>query len=73
MKCKICNSDTELKFSHIVLRKYNVKYYNCPDCSFMFTENPYWIEEAYNKPINLSDTGMLDRNLYFRKVISQSV
>jgi hypothetical protein len=70
MKCKICNANTELKFSHKVLRKYDVKYYYCQNCSFLFTEEPYWLEESYKSPINVIDTGILNRNLYFGKVVS---
>ena len=73
MKCKICNTDTELKFSHRVLRKYEVKYYYCRECSFLFTEEPYWLEESYKSPINVIDTGILSRNLYFGKVVSSII
>jgi Methyltransferase domain len=73
MKCKICNKEAELKFSHKVLRKYDVKYYYCQECSFLFTEEPYWLEESYKSPINVIDTGILDRNLYFGKVVSSII
>jgi hypothetical protein len=73
MKCKICNADTELKFSHKVLHKYDVKYYYCKHCSFLFTEEPYWLEESYKSPINVIDTGILDRNLYLGKVVSSLI
>ncbi len=73
MKCKICNADTELKFSHKVLHKYDVKYYYCKHCSFLFTEEPYWLEESYKSPINVIDTGVLDRNLYLGKVVSSLI
>jgi len=68
--CKICGSMSEIKFEELVLKKYTVKYYQCTNCSFLFTESPFWIEEAYNNPINLSDTGILTRNLYFAKLVS---
>ncbi|MGK5094019.1 class I SAM-dependent methyltransferase [Deltaproteobacteria bacterium TL4] len=29
----------------------------------MQTEEPYWLEEAYSRPINISDTGYMQRNL----------
>jgi Methyltransferase domain len=73
MKCKICNKETELKFSYKVLHKYDVKYYYCRECSFLFTEEPYWLEESYKSPINVIDTGILDRNLYFGKVVSSII
>ena len=73
MKCKICNADVELKFSNKVLHKYDIKYYYCRDCSFLFTEEPFWLEESYKSPINVIDTGILDRNLYFGKVVSSLI
>jgi hypothetical protein len=36
----------------------------------MCTEEPFWLEEAYNNPINLSDTGMLARGLYLAELTS---
>jgi len=32
------------------------------------TESPYWLQEAYREPINLPDTGILDRNLRFARL-----
>ena len=36
----------------------------------MFTEEPYWLEEAYGKAINISDTGIMERNLSYSKLVS---
>lgn len=41
----------------------NVKYFDCPTCGYVQTENPTWLEEAYSCPINASDTGIMARNL----------
>lgn len=70
MNCRICNNDAELEFRHKVIGKYNVKYYYCTNCSFLFTEDPYWLDESYMSPINISDTGIIRRNLYFSKILS---
>lgn len=70
MKCKICNSNTRLAFTSTILKKYDVKYFKCDSCGYLFTEEPYWLDEAYSRSINLSDTGLLDRNIYFSKVLS---
>ncbi len=70
MKCKICNSTTELVFNAKVLRKYDVNYFKCSSCGYLFAEEPHWLKEAYSRSINLSDTGLLDRNIYFSKVLS---
>jgi hypothetical protein len=47
-----------------VLGKYQVGYSHCPQCDFLQTEDPYWLEEAYKEPINIEDTGLLARNLF---------
>src|SRR6218665_1205619 len=63
MECKICNSTAREVFQEQILYKYNVKYYQCPSCEFLFTEDPYWLQEAYAESINLTDTGLVERNL----------
>ncbi|MFZ0456230.1 MAG: class I SAM-dependent methyltransferase, partial [Ignavibacteriaceae bacterium] len=50
--------------------KYDVQYFRCKNCEYIFTEEPYWLEEAYKHAINIFDTGILDRNLHFRKLVS---
>ena len=70
MICKICNSKARQVFNFKVLRKYDVKYFKCDSCGYLFTEDPFWLDEAYSRSINLSDTGLLDRNIYFSKVLS---
>lgn len=70
MICKICNSSTRHVFTSKILKKYDVKYFKCDSCGYLFTEEPFWLEDAYSRSINLSDTGLLDRNIYFSKVLS---
>ena len=70
MQCRVCESNTIKVFTSLVLQKYSVDYFRCPHCSFLQTEEPYWLDEAYSRSINLSDTGLLDRNIYFSKVLS---
>ncbi len=70
MICKVCNSSTQLVFTSKILEKYDVKYFKCDNCGYLCTEEPFWLDEAYSRPINLSDTGLLDRNIYFSKVLS---
>ena len=50
------------------MNKYDGEYYHCPACKFMFAGDPFWLDEAYKNPINLSDTGLLARNIYFNKI-----
>lgn len=70
MNCKICNTLVDLAFTSKVLNKYDVKYYKCKSCEGLFTEDAYWIEEAYSRAINISDTGLVQRNIYFSKILS---
>ena len=65
--CKICGSETREAGQHKILDKYDVKYYYCDHCGFMRTENPYWLDEAYSAPINLTDTGYATRNIFLSK------
>lgn len=70
MICKICGSIAQHAFTSKILKKYDVKYFNCINCDYLFSEEPFWLDEAYSRPINLSDTGLLNRNIYFSKILS---
>jgi len=70
MKCKICENESVPLFIRKVLNKYDVKYFHCENCGFIFTEDPYWIEESYSSAINLSDTGIMDRNIHYSRLTS---
>ena len=67
VNCKICGSKSDFIFDATILNKNPVKYYYCSNCGFLQTEDPYWLEEAYKNPINLSDTGYLQRNFSLSK------
>lgn len=68
MKCKICGSESSKLFNKKILNKYRIDYFKCPNCDFIQTEDPYWLDEAYKEPINTSDTGLLNRNIYLSKI-----
>lgn len=70
MNCKICNHKSSILFTKKVLHKYNVNYYSCSQCQFIQTDRPFWLNEAYLNAINISDTGILHRNLNFSKTIT---
>jgi hypothetical protein len=57
-------------FEAAVLDKYNVSYFHCSGCGFGCTEEPYWLDEAYQDPLTSSDTGLVQRNLALCKKIS---
>ncbi len=63
MKCQVCESSTSYQFSARLLNKFNIKYYLCDNCRFFQTEKPFWLEEAYKSSINISDTGIVSRNI----------
>ena len=67
MKCKVCRVESIKCFSERIMRKYDIDYYHCSNCDFVQTEEPYWLDEAYSQPINLSDTGYVVRNLLYSK------
>jgi hypothetical protein len=52
----------EERFRATILNRHPVAYYQCRECGYLATESPYWLEEAYQSPINASDTGILRRN-----------
>lgn len=66
--CRICNKENKSIFSAKILNKYYIKYYYCSNCGFLQTEEPYWLQEAYNESINVSDTGIMSRNLNLLKI-----
>jgi len=70
MKCKICTTQAKKVFSARVMNKYDVEYFRCDNCEYLFTENPYWLDEAYERTINISDTGIILRNQHFTKLLS---
>lgn len=65
MKCLICQSKGNEIFRGKVLNKYDVRYFQCPKCGLIYTESPYWIEEAYDSSITIYDTGIMSRNISF--------
>ena len=61
-KCKICHSDSHYFATAKVLQKYDVNYFQCSNCGFVQTEQPYWLQEAYSQAIAISDVGLVYRN-----------
>ncbi|WP_255427214.1 methyltransferase domain-containing protein [Sphaerospermopsis sp. LEGE 00249] len=61
-KCKVCNSDSHYFAKAKILQKYDVNYFQCSNCGFVQTEEPYWLDEAYSEAIAISDVGLVYRN-----------
>jgi hypothetical protein len=70
MKCNICSGPSSLVFTKKILNKYDVGYYQCTRCSFIQTEKPYWLQEAYENVITSLDIGLVSRNLYLATVVT---
>jgi len=68
IKCKVCESDSHYLAQAKVIGKYDVDYFQCSNCGFVQTEEPYWLDEAYSQPIASSDVGLAFRNLSFSKI-----
>jgi hypothetical protein len=60
--CKICGKTSSKIFRRRILNKYDIDYFQCSSCGFIQTEEPYWLKEAYRRPINIEDTGIIQRN-----------
>lgn len=61
--CLACDSSAKKIMNNRILNKYDIDYFQCTDCGCIFTEKPYWLEEAYSEAISFLDTGIMTRNL----------
>ncbi len=61
-KSPLSGFDCERLFSHEVLGKYKANYYYDKSIGYIFVDDPYWLEEAYDSAITITDTGILVRN-----------
>ncbi len=67
MECRICTRNVSRFAETMILSRYTIQYYVCKNCGFLQTEEPYWLQEAYQDSINIYDTGILQRNIDFSK------
>jgi len=70
MICRVCESESRFAHQAKILRKYIVRYYYCDQCEYLQTEDPYWLDEAYQDPVNIYDTGILSRNILLAETAS---
>ena len=73
MKCSICKTELNPLFKNLVMNKHQVAYYRCPNCDFIQTEKPYWLDEAYRSAIADLDVGLVSRNISFAGIIGQVI
>lgn len=69
-RCAICSSTMEKLFSAKVLAHYEVDYFHCTDCELIQTEQPYWLDVAYDSAITDLDVGLVQRNLKLSEIVS---
>jgi hypothetical protein len=50
-------------FSATILGKHEVSYHYCEECGLLKTEEPFWLDEAYQEAISDTDTGLVGRNI----------
>lgn len=68
MNCSICMTPMGSFASAKILGQYQVGYFHCPQCGYVCTEEPYWLEDAYSSAITKSDVGLVSRNIQLSKV-----
>jgi len=64
--CPIDSVEMEYKFSARMLSKHDVAFFQCPCCSLLQTEEPYWLKDAYVQAYTDMDTGLAARNFFNR-------
>lgn len=73
MNCKICNQQTAIIGRGLMLGQYPAKFWQCPHCRFVQTDEPVWLAEAYHRTITSSDLGLVRRNFTFATVCSAMI
>ena len=61
-RCRVCGKDSTFVFDGRLLDR-TVHYFDCAHCGYLQTETPTWLDQAYASPINISDTGIIARNV----------
>lgn len=67
-KCRVCAQSSAYLWPGNLL-DLNISYYKCPSCHYVQTEQPYWLDRAYGRAINESDTGILARNYANSRIV----
>ena len=62
--CRVCGNLVEALPFSAMTRGTLINYFECKNCSYVQTQYPTWLEEAYAEPINPSDTGIMVRNIH---------
>jgi len=67
-RCRACGTKTDYLWQGQLLDQ-SVGYFECAKCRYVQTEEPHWLEQAYREVINVSDTGVMARNIYNSRVV----
>ena len=59
--CRVCAADTRHVFTLPIFNR-EVGYFECPNCGYLQTQTPDWLDQAYAHAINDIDTGIMSRN-----------
>jgi hypothetical protein len=64
ISCRLCGNLAHFSFQKKIISKHDINYFHCQTCGALQTEEPYWLDEAY-QPINEQlDTGQFIRCLH---------
>jgi hypothetical protein len=61
-KCRVCGLNSLAAAFSATLLGRRVLYFECKTCSYVQTQAPTWLDEAYASAINICDTGIMLRN-----------
>jgi Methyltransferase domain len=67
--CRCCGQPAALIFSAPVLQQ-PVSYYECARCGYVQTEQPSWLDQAYQNALNSADTGIVRRSLRCCRIVT---
>lgn len=69
--CPVCGAQFEDLMPVTVRRRHQAQMARCPDCGFISYPEIWWLEEAYERPINPSDIGYVYRNVHFAGILER--
>lgn len=71
MVCSLCSGRMTALHTGTILGSCRVVYFECQECGFLRTEDPYWLDKAYSSAIAALDTGAISRNVDCARELSR--
>ena len=62
LPCPVCAAQPQPAFTALILRRHTVPFQHCTACGNLYSETPYWLDEAYSSAIASADVGLVMRN-----------